>query len=63
MDNKVEIPPKAVEEIAEILRKGKSAEVSMRHGHLIIWEMTSKKKYDEVAVGQDGGNGHNGSLA
>lgn len=50
MDKKVELPPEAVEAIAGILARGHSAEVSVRHGHIIVWEMTSKKKYDEVAV-------------
>lgn len=48
--NKVGIPPEAVKAIEEILSRGRSAEVSVRHGHLIIWEVSSKKKYDEVAA-------------
>ena len=45
----INLSPKAVKEINEILSRGKGVEIGVRNGKLVIWEMTSKKKY-EVAV-------------
>ena len=42
----MKIPSEAVEAIAEILSRGKNAEVAERRGRVIVWEVTSKKKYE-----------------
>ena len=40
----INLSPKAVKEINEILSRGKGVEIGVRNGKLVIWEMTSKKK-------------------
>ena len=45
----ITLSPKAIQEINEILSRGKGVEIAVRNGKLVIWEMNSKKKY-EVAV-------------
>ncbi len=49
MTPEITLSPKAVQEINEILSRGKGVEIAVRNGKLVIWEMNSKKKY-EVAV-------------
>ncbi len=45
----INLSPKAVQEINEILSRGKGVEIAVRNGKLVIWEVSSKKKY-EVTV-------------
>jgi antitoxin component of MazEF toxin-antitoxin module len=45
---KIDIPQKVVEQIAESLEKGKTVEIAVRKDRLVVWENSSKKKYDEV---------------
>lgn len=35
-----------MKEINEILSKGKVVEIAVRNGRLVIWENSSKKKYE-----------------
>lgn len=49
MTPEINLSPKAMKEINEILSRGKGVEIAVRNGKLVIWETTSKKKY-EVAV-------------
>lgn len=43
------IDDKTIEKIEEIISRDKSAEVGVRNGKVIVWELSSKKKY-ETAV-------------
>lgn len=38
----------AKQKIEEILSRNKSAEIGIRNGKLVIWELESKKKYETV---------------
>ncbi len=49
MTPEITLSPKAVQEINEILSRGKGVEIAVRNGKLVVWETNSKKKY-EVAV-------------
>ena len=51
MRTEIQLSPAAVRQINESLTKGNSVEISVRNGTLIIWETSSKKKY-EVCVAQ-----------
>lgn len=47
----INLSPKAVQMINEILSHGKGVEIAVHNGKLVIWEVNSKKKY-EVVVAQ-----------
>ena len=42
------IDDSAVQRLEEILSRNKNAEVGIRNGKLVIWELESKKKYETV---------------
>lgn len=46
MNPVISLSPKAVQEINEILSRGKGVEIAVRNGKVIVWETNSKKKYD-----------------
>ena len=48
MNPVVNLTPKAVQEINEILSRGKGVEIAVRSGKVVGWETASKKKYEAV---------------
>lgn len=48
MNPVISLSPKAVQEINEILSRGKGVELAVRNGKLVVWETASKKKYEVV---------------
>ena len=48
MNPVVNLTPKAVQEINEILSRGKGVEMAVRSGKVVVWETASKKKYEAV---------------
>ena len=48
MNPVVNLTPKAVQEINEILSRGKEVEIAVRSGKVVVWETTSKKKYEAI---------------
>ena len=42
------LSPEAVRTINQILNRGKGCEIAVRNGKLVIWETSSKKKYEVV---------------
>lgn len=44
----ITLSPKAIQEINEILSRGKGVEIAVRNGKLVVWELNSKKKYEVV---------------
>lgn len=48
MDPVVSLSTKAIQEINEILSRGKGVEIAVRNGKLVVWETASKKKYEVV---------------
>lgn len=50
MRHEISLSPKAIQQINESLSNGKDVQVAVRNGRLIVWEMTSKKKYEVVVA-------------
>jgi len=48
MNPVVDLTAKAVQEINEILSRGKGVEIAVRNGKVVVWETASKKKYEAV---------------
>lgn len=48
MNPVISLSQRAVQEINEILSRGKGVEIAVRNGKLVIWETGSKKKYEVV---------------
>jgi hypothetical protein len=48
MNPVVNLTAKAVQEINEILSRGKGVEIAVRNGKVVVWETASKKKYEAV---------------
>lgn len=46
----ISLSPAAVFQINQALSNGKEVRISVRGGRLIIWELSSKKKYDVVVA-------------
>ena len=42
------IDDSAKEKLEEILARNKNAEIGIRNGKLVIWELESRKKYETV---------------
>lgn len=59
MNPVVNLTPKAVQEINEILSRGKGVEIAVRSGKVVVWETASKKKYEAV-IERDDGDSHYG---
>lgn len=49
--HEISLSPNAVSQINEALSSGKEVQIAVRGNRLVIWEMSSKKKY-EVVVAQ-----------
>ena len=50
MNPVVNLTAKAVQEINEILSRGKGVEIAVRNGKVVVWETASKKKYEAVGL-------------
>ena len=48
MNPVVILSTRAIQEINEILSRGKGVEIAVRNGKLVVWETASKKKYEVV---------------
>jgi hypothetical protein len=48
MNPVISLSVKAIQEINEILSRGKGVEIAVRNGRVIVWETNSKKKYEVV---------------
>lgn len=46
MRPQISLSPAAVREINDILSRGHTVEIAVRGGALVVWEMSSKKKYE-----------------
>lgn len=50
MKHEISLSPTAVKQIEEILSSGRDVQAAVRNGHLVIWEVGSKKRYDVVVT-------------
>lgn len=41
-----ELSPECIEKIEAIVNDGKTAEIAIRGGKLVVWSVSSKKKYE-----------------
>ena len=48
MNPTITLSTRAIQEINEILSRGKGVEIAVRNGKLVVWETGSKKKYEVV---------------
>lgn len=46
MEKEIRLTPEAVRQIEEILTTGKTVEIAERHEKVIVWAVSSKKKYE-----------------
>ena len=46
-EKEIHLTPKAVRKIEEILTMGKTVEIAERHEKVIVWAVSSKKKYEQ----------------
>ena len=44
----ISLSEKAVKAINESLSRGKAIEIAVRNGKVVVWETTSKKKYEAI---------------
>ena len=42
----VKLVPELIRAIEEILNSGKTVEIAVRNGKLVLWAVSSKKKYE-----------------
>ena len=47
MERKIRLTPEAVRKIEEILTAGKTVEIAERHEKVVVWAVSSKKKYEQ----------------
>ena len=47
MEKEIRLTPEAVRQIEEILTAGKTVEIAERHEKVIVWAVSSKKKYEQ----------------
>jgi len=50
MRTEIRLSPQAVKQMEEILSSGRAVEARVLNGRLVIWENTSKKKYEVVVT-------------
>ena len=43
----VKLVPELIKAIEEILNSGKTVEIAVRNGKLVLWAVSSKKKYEQ----------------
>ena len=47
MEREIRLTPEVVRKIEEILTAGKSVEIAQRRDSVVVWAVSSKKKYEE----------------
>ena len=47
MEKEIRLTPEAVRQSEEILTTGKTVEIAERHEKVIVWAVSSKKKYEK----------------
>ena len=47
MEKEIRLTPEAVRKIEEILTTGKTVEIAERHEKVVVWAVSSKKKYEQ----------------
>ena len=47
MEKEIHLTPEVVRKIEEILTTGKTVEIAERHENVIVWAVSSKKKYEQ----------------
>lgn len=43
----VKLVPEIVRAIEDILKSGKTVEIAVRNGKIVLWAVSSKKKYEQ----------------
>jgi len=43
----ITLDPELVATIEEILKQGKSVEIAVRNGKIVVWAVANKKKYEQ----------------
>lgn len=46
----VKLIPELIRVIEEILSSGKTVEIAVRNGKIVVWAVNSKKKYEQPTV-------------
>ena len=46
-EKEIRLTPEAVRKIEDILTTGKTVEIAERHEKVIVWAVSSKKKYEQ----------------
>lgn len=47
MEREISLTPEVVRKIEEILTAGKTVEIAERHEKVVVWTVSSKKKYEQ----------------
>ena len=47
---RVFITREVIKQIEDILRSGKSVEIAIRNGKLVVWAVSSKKRYETTVI-------------
>lgn len=47
MEKEIRLTPVAVRKIEEILTMGKAVEIAQRNEKVVVWAVSSKKKYEQ----------------
>ena len=47
MEREISLTPEVVRKIEEILTAGKTVEIAERHEKVVVWAVSSKKKYEQ----------------
>lgn len=48
--DEIKLNKELIRQIEQILANGKNAELAIRNGKVILWSVTSKKKYEQATV-------------
>lgn len=43
----ISLDPELIAEIEEILKSGKSVEIAVRNGKIVVWAVSNKKRYEQ----------------
>lgn len=46
----IRLVPELIRAIEEILNSGKTVEIAVRNGKIVLWAVNSKKKYEQPIV-------------
>lgn len=46
----IKLVPELIRAIEEILSAGKTVEIAVRNGKIVVWAVNSKKKYEQPTV-------------